>query len=253
MKTRLFFFLLLSISFNSLPLNAHSLQMTMSTSDIYADGFLDRCPAAPAETMYINKTGTVNSVKRDVTTFRSTTDWVTINLSKTGGKAHTIVQIYANNLLVQTLEFENGTKLTAKSYTITQARSKNIKIEMINKSVGNTFQYSLKCTGENTCRQNETAGTVEGGQSKNYDYSPQCNSTRIRITRTGGRAAGKAEIWNRGQLVKTLDFPRGVVPDTKWHTLQHVENSLIRIVIRNLADPSKELRYECVINEFNAP
>jgi hypothetical protein len=218
-------------------------------------GLLLSCQAlgksrATSEIKYLEKTGTVNSVKRSTTTFKSTTDWVTISLSKTGGRAHTIVQIYANNLLKETLEFTAGNSLPGKTYTLTDARGKNIKIEMINKSVANTFQYALKCTGQNTCRQNETAGTVEGGQSKIYDYTPQCKGTTVRITRTGGRAAGRAEIWNRAQLVTTLEFPKGVVPDAKWYTFQDVEDSLIRIVIKNLGAETQDLRYECVINEF---
>lgn len=220
----------------------------MITVTTYTSAFANRPESWMPDKTYINKTGTVRSIKQDVTTFRATTEWVTIQITKTDGRAQTIVQIYADNKLQKTLEFKAGTQKPSMSYSITDARSKNIKIVMINKSVANTFKYRLKGTGKNPCKQNETTGTIPGGESKTFSYSPQCSDLIVRISRTGGRAAGEAKIWSRGQLVKTLHFPRGVVPDTKSYRLEDVDDSLVVVVIKNLADPSKELRYKCEIN-----
>ena len=97
-----------------------------------------------------SKTGTVYSANPGTMTTTATSDQVTIKIRKTGGRAETQVNVYVNNVMQSNpIEYDNGTYIPSgwQSRTLNNVNGKQIKVRIVNQSVGNTFKYQAKING----------------------------------------------------------------------------------------------------------
>lgn len=109
-------------------------------------------PAVPnCPKVVLNKTGKVYSVRPGTHTVRPTCNNLEIKLQKTGGRAETQANVYINGRFQQSakMEFDNGPAKPSRTKLLRGVRGKTVKIEIVNQSVGNTFDYRLTCTQKN--------------------------------------------------------------------------------------------------------
>ena len=69
---------------------------------------------------------------------------VDISVLKTGGRARTQVNIYLNNVYQGHLTFENGDYKRIQTYSLNNAKGKMVKVEIVNQSATNRFDYKLR-------------------------------------------------------------------------------------------------------------
>jgi len=210
---------------------------------------------------YINKTGKVLSLKKAKSTFKASKDQLTISVAKTGGKAETQVNIYVNNKFKAKIEFDNGNYTRTKTKTLNNVKNKNIKVEIVNQSVGNTFKYRLTCKGKNTssstagtndsnlstgtsnCPKLVTnkSGTVYAGGPKTFNIKPKCNKLEIKVAKTGGKAETQVNVYINNQFSHQykIEFDNGNYTRTKTKTLTGVKNKNIKVVIVNQSVANK--------------
>ncbi|MCB0629323.1 MAG: hypothetical protein R2824_04105 [Saprospiraceae bacterium] len=205
----------------------------------------------PGEITYIDKTGTVRAEFPGTTKFFSNSDHIRIQLFKTGGQAQTKVSIYIDNNKVEQFTIRSSTYNNTIDKVISNTKLKMIKIVINNVSELKTFKYRLKCTSSppptvtSNCLNRGFNGVIRGGNSKNLEVTSDCATVEFTLSRTGGRAAGRVSIYKYNVLVETIDFPRGVVPDTRKITLTDVLNKRVRLVVQNLsADKDLQFSYQ---------
>ena len=105
-------------------------------------------PIATCPVRIDRKKGKVYSVAPGILKASSKYEDVNVLIKKTGGKARTQVNIYVNGRLTKKIKFDNGDYTTDyKTRKLTNVLDKNIKVEIINQSIGNTFSYDLKLEG----------------------------------------------------------------------------------------------------------
>ena len=202
----------------------------------------------PSQTItYVNKTGTVYSANPGTSTFKATTDEVTIRLSKTGGKAETQVNIYVNNSFKAKMEFDNGNYTRTLTRTLKGVKNKTIKIKIVNQSVANKFQYRLLCTGVkppvSQCPKvvQNFSGTVYAAGPKNFTIKPKCNKLEIKVAKTGGKAETQVNVYinNQFQQAYKMEFDNGNYTRTITRTLQNVKNKTVKVTIVNQSIANK--------------
>ncbi len=146
------------------------------------------------------RSGTVMAGGPAKTTFTATSNSVRISVNKTGGKAKTTVNIYANGSFKDRMIFENGRDTPTKAKTITGVSGKSIRVDIVNQSVANKFKYSMKATGSTTnlAIGGRKTGRLLGNQKKTLETNASCtNKTRVTIKRTSGRARGTVRVWRK--------------------------------------------------------
>jgi hypothetical protein len=147
-----------------------------------------------------SRTGTVYAAGPAKIDFKATSSSVEVSINKTGGKAKTTVNIYANNSFKDRIIFENGRDTPTKKKTITGVKNKNIRVEIVNQSVGNKFQYAMKAKGssKNLSKSGRETGRLVGQQKKTiYTKSSCTNKTKVIIKRTSGIARGTVRVWKK--------------------------------------------------------
>jgi hypothetical protein len=165
-----------------------------------------------------SRNGTVMAGGPAKTTFVSTAKDVTIVVTKTGGKAQTIVNIYVNNQKRTDIVFNNGKDTPTKRKIINNVQGKTIRIDIVNQSTANKFQYRLAAAGA-TNDLGDMQGNLAGQGQKTTNLSSACtNQVRIVIRRTGGNARAnvyvrlgnqtiKSEVFDKNQTTMTLNIP----------------------------------------------
>jgi|GEM_PF-6676279 len=147
-----------------------------------------------------SRSGTVMAAGPAKIEFRATSNSVKVEINKTGGKAKTTVNIYANGSFKGRIIFENGRDTPKKSKTIPGVNGKNIKVEIVNQSVGNKFKYSMKATGStsNLSKSGKVTGRLVGQTKKTIYTNASCtNKTKVIIKRTSGNARGTVRVWKK--------------------------------------------------------
>ena len=190
-------------------------------------------PFTGCATTLTNRTGTVYSAGPAIQTFTATSDEVTVTVAKTDGRAETQVNIYVNNQFNKKIEFDNGNYTDTKSRTLTGVKNKSIKVEIVNQSVGNTFQYRLTATGESTDLGSDS-GNLMGQITKTMTTTRACgNSVKIKLTRTGGNAKGTVYIY-RGNTRVHDEIWEGN-QNTIEKTFTGSNNQTYRIEVKNIS------------------
>ncbi|WP_432411562.1 hypothetical protein [Rasiella sp. SM2506] len=147
-----------------------------------------------------SRSGTVMAAGPAKIEFRATSNSINVEVNKTGGKAKTTVNIYANGSFKDRMIFENGRDTPRMNKTIPGVKGKNIKVEIVNQSVGNKFKYSMKATGStsNLSKTGTETGTMVGQQKKTIYTNASCtNKAKITIKRTSGNARGTVRVWRK--------------------------------------------------------
>ncbi len=190
LKITVFVFLLTLFGFNA---NAQHKKMKKSFKPKTNTSFKG------CTTNLASKTGEVFSVAPGFLTTKATSDNVTIRVKKTGGRAKTTVNIYVNNVLKKRIIFENGRDFPQKERKLSGVKGKNIKVELVNQSVGNSFRYNAKIIGKRKSvmkNGKQVTGTLIGQGFKNVITNKSCTGkTKITVRRTGGNARGTIRIY----------------------------------------------------------
>ncbi len=147
-----------------------------------------------------SRTGTVMAAGPAKIEFTATSNSVNVDINKTGGKAKTTVNIYANGSFKDRMIFENGRDTPRMNKTISGVNGKTIKVEIVNQSVGNKFQYRMNATGSTTnlSKSGTETGSMIGQQKKTIYTNASCTGkTKITIKRTSGNARGTVRVWKK--------------------------------------------------------
>ena len=155
----------------------------------------------------VKKSGEVYSVANGILSTRATSNKVKVSVKKTGGRAATQVNIYVDNVLRsdddQRIIFLNGRNTTPFiSREISGVKGKMIKVEIVNQSSGSTFKYTAKIIGKTPSLMpnlKPVSGRLVGQGFKNIFTKRSCSGKiKITIRRTGGKARGSIQIFERG-------------------------------------------------------
>ena len=170
-----------------------------------------KCP-----TNLASKAGEVFSVAPGILTTKATSDKIFVVVEKTGGRAKTTVNIYVNNVLIKRMIFENGRDFLTKKEPLNGVKGKNIKVEIVNQSVGNSFKYRAKIVGgrKNVMKNGKpVTGTLIGQAAKKTTTNKSCTGkTTIIVKRTGGNARATIRVYentgngNYTRLLKSETF-----------------------------------------------
>ncbi|QIE59182.1 hypothetical protein G5B37_06295 [Rasiella rasia] len=147
-----------------------------------------------------SRSGTVMAAGPAKITFTATSNSVRVSINKTGGKAKTTVNIYANGSFKDRIIFENGRDTPTKAKTIPGVLGKTIRVDIVNQSVGNKFKYSMQATGStsNLAVGGKKTGRLLGNQKKTIETRSSCtNKTKVTIKRTAGKARGTVRVWKK--------------------------------------------------------
>ncbi len=204
---------------------------------------------------YKSKIGKVYSANPAIIRANSTSDEVTISVTKTNGRAETQVNIYVDGVYKDKIEFDNGRNnySTALSKTVTGALNKQVKVEIVNQSAAYTFSYNLKING-NSQFITTTGGAVTGtllGQVKKtiYTNSSCTNKTRIIIRRTvvgkGSNARGTIRVYEKqgngwaSNTIKSFTFE----PNETKKIFVVNSNRQLKVDLKNISAGNK-LKYK---------
>lgn len=99
-----------------------------------------------AEVTLKNRTGTVLAAGPAKTKITPSQDEVTVCVEKTGGRAETQVNVYVDDVRKAHFSFSNGKFTAEKERTVTGVRGKEVRVDIVNQSIGNTFKYELNIT-----------------------------------------------------------------------------------------------------------
>lgn len=212
---------------------------------IFLLSFLLITPAAQAECLVgcqktlKTRSGTVYGGGPAKTSFKATGNTVKISVTKKSGRAQTIVNIYVNGRMQQgkSLTFQNGNySNSTKTATISGVRNKDIRVDIVNQSVGNKFEYSMKATTE-TNDLGSGQGNVVGQTRKTITLSKSCdNNARIVVRRTGGSAKAIIKVMtSSGQSLNG----GGIVMDrnerSKTINIPNARNRRLKVEVRNVS------------------
>jgi hypothetical protein len=125
-----------------------------------------------------------------------------VKISKTGGRAETQVNIYVNNVMQPNpIEFDNGNYTRTKTRTLNNVSGKQIKVQIVNQSVANTFKYGAKIEGKSsniTTSGDKSTGRLMGQTNKTIYTKASCTGkARIIVRRTNGKARGNIRVWQK--------------------------------------------------------
>ena len=144
----------------------------------------------------------------------------TVKISKTGGRAKTIVNIYVNNKLKKRITFENGNyKKTEKRVLSLDTNNwfNKVEIEIVNQSVGNTFKYTAEIIAKDRSMipgKDELTGRLWGLAEKTFTIKKPCTGrVKIAIHVTSGRGQALVQIYSyNGNLLATRVLSHAPAP-----------------------------------------
>lgn len=118
---------------------------------------LARIGGACGYTSLGSKTGNIisNTTKKYTFKEKACKDEVEVTVTKTGGKARTTVSVYTSSTkngagkLKSSFEFKNDSNKKIKTFNLSGVENKFIRVEMHNRSIGNTFKYKVTATQSN--------------------------------------------------------------------------------------------------------
>lgn len=180
-----------------------------------------------------SRTGTVMAGGPAKTTFVSTAKDVTITVTKTGGKAQTIVNIYVNNQKRTDIIFNNGRDTPTKRKTLTNVKGKTIRVDIVNQSVANQFKYRLKATGESN-DLGGMQGNLAGQDQKTSTLSAVCtNQMKVVIRRTGGNARANVYVKLGSQTIQSKIFDKN--QSTMTINVPNARNKRYTVIVKNVS------------------
>ena len=113
---------------------------------------------------------------------------VDIKIRKTGGRARTQVNIYLNNVYQGHITFENGDYKRTETYSLNNAKGKMVKVEIVNQSVTNRFDYRLRLYHTQKRFIAKFTETLMPNQRKSNQYLSCTNKYKFTIKRKQGNA-----------------------------------------------------------------
>ena len=144
------------------------------------------------ETVLNQKSGVISSLAQGELKTKSKSNQVTVEVKKTGGNARAIVNIYVNNDLKERIAFNKGNNTMLKKKVLNKVRNKRIRIEIVNRDIGSTFQYLAKIIGKKTSLTpnfSTIKGMIPVQSDQSVNVSSSCTGkARITIKRTSGNA-----------------------------------------------------------------
>ena len=197
------------------------------------------------------KTGTVRAAVPARIKVTPTSNSVTIKIKKTGGRAATQVSFYVNNTMrvQKTEQYVNGnfTESQYRTITLNNVQNKEVKVEVVNQSVGNKFMYSMKIDGESNVLSStgsKLQGTLVPQQNKTIFSNASCtNQTRMIVRRNGGKARANIRVWEQ--------LSNGTWRRMDQHTKTLEKDQDKKIFIVNSSNPLKlELRNVSAANRL---
>lgn len=193
------------------------------------------CPS-----ILLSKSGTALSVRPAVAKKRATTNNVTVRVKKTGGRAETQVNIYINNVIQppKKMEFDNGNDTPTKVRQLSGVRGKEIKVEIVNQSVGNKFKYKLDIQGRSSYLAESKTGKLMGQQNKTIITKPSCTGkTEIVVERTNGKARGNIRVWQKvgANWVAMNNLSETLEKSERIEKIPVNSNKALKIELRNVS------------------
>ncbi|MEO0898977.1 MAG: hypothetical protein AAFY71_21375 [Bacteroidota bacterium] len=181
-----------------------------------------------------SRTGTVYAAGPAKTTLRPTSNSITVKVNKRGGRAQTIVNIYVNNVRKKFINFNNGNYSSTKTAVITGVRNKNVRIDIVNQSVGNKFEYKLTVTGEAPASLGKLSGNLVGQTQKTKTFDKSCkNNVRITVKRKSGQARASLVIKKNGRVVQNFLFNNNTQNFSK--SFPNSKDARYTVELRNLS------------------
>ncbi len=209
-----------------------------------------------------SKTGKVYSVNPGVVTVVAPDNQVEIKFRKTGGRAETQVNIYINNVQqpTQKIEYDNGPHIPSgwQRRTLNNVKGKTIKVQIVNQSAANTFDYELKIEGpsKNLTQDNRKyTGTLMGQMNKTMYTKASCTGkTRIIVRRTGGNARATIRVWEKranGSWRRLTNFDQTFERDQPGNKkiFKVNSNKPLKVELRNISVGNK---FKYILNALAA-
>lgn len=194
--------------------------------------------AQTCEKVIKSRTGTVYAGGPARTTFTPNESVVTIEIRKKSGRAQTTVNFYIDGQLQlnKTLTFQNGNYTDTQSSTLRNVRGREVRVDIVNQSVANKFEYSLKARVQ-TLWLGSGKGNIYGQDKKTFTLSVACqNDARITIQRTGGKAKAIINVYtlsgrslNNGGTVMNRNQSSIRIP------ISGIRNQRIRVEVKNVS------------------
>ncbi len=190
-----------------------------------------------------DRTGTVYAAGPANMYVTPATNEIDVTINKTDGKARTTVNIYANNAFKDRIIFENGRDTPSKSKTITGVANKQVRVEIVNGSVANTFKYRATIAGEHFSLmpdRERAEGKLSVGQTKRTITTTQgscTGKTRVVVNRTSGNARGTIRIWeqrgNTWSQIKSVTMENSTADSKKIFDLN--TGRKLKIEVKNIS------------------
>lgn len=178
--------------------------ITFVSSLIFVLFLFQGTSTAQCNKILANRSGSVYAAGPAKESFKATGNSVTVKVQKTGGRAQTIVNIYVNNQRKKYISFNNGNYTKTKSVVVPTSPNQNVRVEIVNQSVGNKFEYRLTCTGPAPSSLGSVSGNLVGQAKKTQTFDRVCaskNKINITISRTGGQARGTVIVKKNGRQI----------------------------------------------------
>ena len=173
-------------------------------------------PQVPAKTEYTPKMNEID-----------------VHISKTGGKAQTIVNIYVNNALKRSVSFNNGNYTRTNKVSLNNVKNKKVRVDIVNQSTANKFKYSLKFKGE-IVELGSGSGNLAGQSKKTFQLECGCKSqTKITVRRTGGNARANVFVRLGSTTVKTVVIDKN--QSSKTITLNNANGKCYKVEVKNVS------------------
>jgi len=197
------------------------------------------------------KTGLVRAAIPAKIKVTPTSSAVTIKIKKTSGRAATQVSFYVNGTMRvhKTEQYVNGnySESDYRSITLGNVQNKEVRVEIVNQSVGNRFGYSLKIDGETNILSStggKLQGTLAPQQNKTIFSNASCTgATRMIVRRTNGKARANIRVWEQ--------LNNGTWRRMDQHTKTLEKDQDKKIFVVNSSNPLKlELRNVSVGNRL---
>ncbi len=196
-------------------------------------------------TVLKSKTGKVFSARPAIIKTTSPSNQATITIKKTGGRAETQVNIYVGGQYKGKLEFDAGRNNypQPKKFTVNNALNKEIKIEIMNQSVANTFDYNLEIKGRSkslTKKGGMISGVLAGSSLRTLYTNASCTGKlKIILTRKRGNNEGEIRIYEKegsrwaNRPKRTTRFPTGPSNKKRTKTIEIESNKQLKIKLLN--------------------
>lgn len=175
--------------------------------------------AQTCKSTLIEKTGSVLSAAPGIVKITSKSNDIVVSVLKTGGKAETQINIYVDGQIKSKIEFDNGNYTSnnvPKTRNINGVKGKEIKIEIVNQSVANKFDYNVKIEGSiKSLMPNDEieTGNLLFNTKKTVLVNGSCTlKTKLTIKRVDGNARATITIYKRYNQDKKFEISHTFEP-----------------------------------------